>query len=495
MISEGSNDMVVSGSRAGACKEMGRAKVFLLKVSFVLLILEVLIVLVYQLVVVLGERDLRRTVRAVQQLIESDEREAPPIEEKPRRTHPSLLKGCLALAEYYCQASEGVGITPLATFHQLGKLPSADKLQVCRGVLLRSEPLVQLLQQAKTERIIFPQETPADGVLEELSLLKQAGALSDLITTLCLVAGHSGNGDEALSWLKRLPWLAGAFGRVYGAMGFMAVRCKLDTVACLGIEYTLSITEPSEQGLAQLRAALEAEHDSLSALEAIEAEARLVVAQAERLPHSLAHLLSVRPDLQKDLTWESRLMFFAQQYYKQQMGSLLHAHHVAGTEEPQQYEWALNVLRSPDSGRSERFLANLMANSVYTVAGLRVTIAGLAVEQYRLTNGRWPEALSDAGATISGKVLSDPFTGKGLCYVVGPNGVRIYSVGYNLCDDRGDRSYGPGPWRVNGHQIAVEKDIVFELLPPCVRTTQAPIKAEVSAPASMSTSGPDQPLR
>ncbi|HUU22151.1 MAG TPA: hypothetical protein VM389_06400 [Phycisphaerae bacterium] len=86
-----------------------------------------------------------------------------------------------------------------------------------------------------------------------------------------------------------------------------------------------------------------------------------------------------------------------------------------------------------DGQAGVRMLARTVQVLLEGKAALHVSAAALAVEQYRLQNGRWPEKLAD----VPGPVPSDLFAGDPLKYVRTDDGCMIYSVGKNLTDDGG----------------------------------------------------------
>jgi len=71
-------------------------------------------------------------------------------------------------------------------------------------------------------------------------------------------------------------------------------------------------------------------------------------------------------------------------------------------------------------------------------ADLRCAATALAVEQYRLEHGRWPETLTALGPTYLRAVPVDPFDGAPLRFRHDKEGVVVYSVGPDDQDDGGD---------------------------------------------------------
>jgi len=94
------------------------------------------------------------------------------------------------------------------------------------------------------------------------------------------------------------------------------------------------------------------------------------------------------------------------------------------------------------------------------LARLRVAQAALAVERFRLANGRLPKELNELIPSFLPVVPTDPFDGARLRYKLRPKGYVVYSVGADGRDDDGTEA-PPGPSR-NGSApqditITVEK--------------------------------------
>ena len=70
-------------------------------------------------------------------------------------------------------------------------------------------------------------------------------------------------------------------------------------------------------------------------------------------------------------------------------------------------------------------------------AQLRTAIAALAAERYRIDHGRWPESLEQLFPKYVAEVLRDPFVRGSLKLLKLPDGLFIYSVGYDCKDDGG----------------------------------------------------------
>ncbi len=105
------------------------------------------------------------------------------------------------------------------------------------------------------------------------------------------------------------------------------------------------------------------------------------------------------------------------------------------------------------------------------LASVRITVAALAAERYRLKHGDWPTSIDDlVKEKLLPNVLEDPYDGKPLRFRRMENELRVYSIGGNLADDQG-KLYDPVTFSPN-------YDTVFRLFDPTHRRQQAPPKTK-----------------
>jgi len=122
------------------------------------------------------------------------------------------------------------------------------------------------------------------------------------------------------------------------------------------------------------------------------------------------------------------------------------------------------VQESVGSGRQKGIITNLiwpifarMFNiDVRCQAHCRVTQAGIAIERYRLAQGRLPQSLEELIPGYMEAVPADPFDGRPLKYRALETGFVVYSIGDDLSDDsglelgKGERGPKgkPAPWDI-----------------------------------------------
>ena len=83
------------------------------------------------------------------------------------------------------------------------------------------------------------------------------------------------------------------------------------------------------------------------------------------------------------------------------------------------------------------FIVNIGIESNRYLAMLNCAITGLAIERYRITNGKWPRKLDELVPEYLAKLPTDPFNGEPLLVGTILGGLVIYSVGPDLQDNNG----------------------------------------------------------
>ena len=82
--------------------------------------------------------------------------------------------------------------------------------------------------------------------------------------------------------------------------------------------------------------------------------------------------------------------------------------------------------------------------SLHNNARLRTVRVGLAIERYRLANGKLPENLAELVPAYLDTVPKDPFDGQELRYKRIEKGYVVYSIGEDGSDDGGEERLPQG---------------------------------------------------
>jgi type II secretory pathway pseudopilin PulG len=82
-------------------------------------------------------------------------------------------------------------------------------------------------------------------------------------------------------------------------------------------------------------------------------------------------------------------------------------------------------------------LSRITTIDIRNIAQLRTNLVALAIERYRLADGKLPESLTELVPAYLDSVPMDPFDGNELRYKKLETGFVVYSIGEDLSDDGG----------------------------------------------------------
>ncbi|MGA2071250.1 MAG: hypothetical protein ABSG97_07860 [Sedimentisphaerales bacterium] len=215
-------------------------------------------------------------------------------------------------------------------------------------------------------------------------------------------------------------------------------------LACGDIQLLLAKCPPSENQLSQLQTLLEKTLPSDSLKGALKAERVYQLEIARNLiPGRIAskYLMADAPDLPERLaappfTWHRMRMFFASAKYLRDMAWLIK---ISSQPWPNPLD-ELNAVKSKSPAKPSGLIPAVFVLSrltAETLAIVRCTTSAIAIERYRLQNGRIPDGLADICPTYIKSIPPDPFTGQTLLYTRDDQSYTVYSTGANCADDGG----------------------------------------------------------
>jgi len=315
-------------------------------------------------------------------------------------------------------------------------------LRNCVGA--NAEALRLIHEGARLTRGAYPitlTPNPYEILLEHLPKVKRAARLC-----LCEAAlgAHDGDGAAAADSLFALRRLSGSLGDC--VMLFDAlVRMLGDEQFCDGLERTLALCELPPEKLHMLAGEIEAEAAELSlalAMRAVRAAACYwLTASAEELRtvlEDMAALPLYAGALDPDQLARDGLCCLGLMQEAIRIAALPDREKLLAAEQledrlraiPPQ-DFVFTSILVPALGRVFKH------EEVETRTRLKVTRAALAVEQWRLKNGAWPESLDALVPDLLDAVPQDPFTDGAIGYAREKAGVLLYSVGRNGYYDGG----------------------------------------------------------
>ncbi len=334
----------------------------------------------------------------------------------------------------------------LATASPFGEKPSEHSRQLIRRCLdENAEALAIIRRGAELPRGVYPLgEYPGpDMYMPHLGLLRSAGELCAVKATERAAAGDGSAAAESLRNSRRLN----ASLQEPATLAEGVVRMAFVSGLFSALEDTLGLVEMPHEAVAMLQSELRAEREALSLADAARGEIGLCyhlfrhpeeLAGIRGWPGGLAHAIRLVPSLRERnaigyLEVFSRLVQVSQLPLRERW--------LAGSQFTE--GWERTVVDSRNQLMLARqllpSLARLIRSDVAAHVELQVAEAALAVEQWRLEHGRWPESLEELTPELLEAVPEDPFADGPIRYLHTDRGVVLYSLGPDG-KDHGGRS-------------------------------------------------------
>jgi hypothetical protein len=236
------------------------------------------------------------------------------------------------------------------------------------------------------------------------------------------------------------------------------VRIACDAVAVRRLERTLALGVP-RGGLADVQVSLLKEAEGDVFWGPLRGERALMDRLFTNLrtgvvPPSAALVLGGPLSSTRPTTVQARLMDWTYQPFLANdhavcLETFTQMYAVRVVPEPQQRA-ALNAVPIPEAGLGTQITRLLLPAvdklhdaSLRHRAMMRCAGAALAVERFRLQNDRWPDSLTELPVDLLRTIPLDPFDGLPLKYAKRPDGVTVYSVGFDATDNGGNVTNNP----------------------------------------------------
>ncbi len=355
---------------------------------------------------------------------------------------------------------------------ELGVRWSPQRLDIVpQRLAVRREALELARQVAELEEGWYPLPPTEMAYFTWMDHLDSLGPLADLLRQSALVHAQQGRMPEAAADLAAALRIAASLGS-YPTYIESLVGVGLDAGAVLALERALAVGEMGREELAMLAEELTREEARLARVDALPG-ARAMALQT-LLRAKTAWLATYCEESRSGARWRCRiearmpgarsraalalLDLFKQveKAYRLPLPQRVAAMKQAAAEwnrDPGEgsFGHSLALYFLPPMGRCAR-------NQARGQAWVRVARTALAVEQWRLENGAWPESLQGLVPDLMESVPQDSFTGEPLRYRRTDGGVRVYSLGPDR-EDQGGSKWASG-WRGPG------EDLPFRLLDP-----------------------------
>jgi hypothetical protein len=87
------------------------------------------------------------------------------------------------------------------------------------------------------------------------------------------------------------------------------------------------------------------------------------------------------------------------------------------------------------------FTFSVVTRGIEVQAVVNLSVTALALERYRLANGRYPTSLEELVPDYLGEIPKDPYDNSPLRYRKNPERFVLYSIGHDLTDDNASEGY------------------------------------------------------
>jgi hypothetical protein len=335
---------------------------------------------------------------------------------------------------------------------ELGDLWSPQKLDIAQQRLAPQREALELAHQVTDlEQGYYPMPSAEIGTFPPLDHLDELRRLARLLRESALLHAQRGQMPAAAADLAAALRMAASLGNrplFIEALVGMAV----DALAVDGLERSLAVGNIGRGELAALAEALAREDARLARVHALPGERAITVGMLRNIAHKDAAQILVGH--RRSARWfafqvraripgtPSRAAIALLDSFK----PIEQAYRLPLPERREAAQGATagihhNLERRPFEDRLALYLVPAVGRyageQARSHARMRAARTSLAVEQWRLEHGRWPESLDELVPELLESVPTDPFTGEPLRYRRTERGVRVYSLGADGEDQDG----------------------------------------------------------
>lgn len=275
--------------------------------------------------------------------------------------------------------------------------------------------------------------TPLDGTR----------GIADLLTIDGLIQAQDGKSQQAMESTQAIFNIARSVGEIPFYITYK-VRGRICAQSIRTLERTIALGEPSKDSLSQFQSLLEneASFPMFLAMAKAERASNYAIFLFLKKDKDIIKTLQKDFDLKADEATATKLVIqepnFLSWYLKHYNSLVAIANLPSQDQQKAVTELTLKLNEKPNLGKLLIFdPKNMWIDSNRNLALLNCAITGLAIERYRITNGKWPRKLDELVPEYLAKLPTDPFNGKPLLVGTIPGGLVIYSVGPDLSDNNG----------------------------------------------------------
>jgi predicted Zn finger-like uncharacterized protein len=324
---------------------------------------------------------------------------------------------------------------------QLLTLPSNNLIKTTLGAFQPS--LDEARKVAKLPEGRFELTYEPNIVNTILTPLDTTRPVAELLAMDALIQAQDGKSQQAMELTQAIFNIARSIREMPFIISF-GVQIEIYNQSIRTLERTIALGEPSKDSLSQFQSLVENEASFpmfLYISKANRAE-NYAILSALKKDKDILKTLQKDFDLKADEATATKLVL-----EEPNILSWLLKHHnslvaIANLPPQDQKKTATELtLKLNEKPNLRKLLTGDPKNMwIYTnrnLATLNCAITGLAIERYRITNGKWPRKLEELVPEYLAKLPTDPFNGEPLLVGTILGGLVIYSVGPDLQDNNG----------------------------------------------------------
>jgi hypothetical protein len=302
--------------------------------------------------------------------------------------------------------------------------------------------LVEARKVAKLPQGRFEINYSPNIIDTNIRCVDESGSISGLLFLDVWIQAQEGKSQQAMESTLAMFNLARSIGEIPFNMTYIS-RCRDCAKSIRALERTIGQGEPSKDSLSQFQSLLENEASFPMFLAMAKADRASFYAffLFLRKDKDIIKTLKMSLDLKDDEAVATKLIIQEPNF----LSWLLKNYNslVAIANLPQQDQekavtaLAMKLNEKPSVLNKIIFNPKRILGSNRNLATLNCAITGLAIERYRITNGKWPRKLEELVPEYLAKLPTDPFNGEPLLVGTILGGLVIYSVGPDLQDNNG----------------------------------------------------------
>ena len=276
--------------------------------------------------------------------------------------------------------------------------------------------------------------TPLDGT----------GTVTHLLTIDGLIQAQDGKSQQAMESTQAIFNIARSVGEIPFPITYQ-VRVRICGQSIQMLERTIALGEPSKDSLSQFQSLLENEaiFPMFLAIAKADRASNYAILSILKKDKEIIKTLQKDFDLKTDEAIAAKLVLEEPNFLSWLLKYSNSLVAIANLPQQDQHK-AVTELALKLNEKSMLFVKlftfppkKIWETSHSNLAMLNCAITSLAMERYRITNGKWPRKLDELVPEYLAKLPTDPFNGEPLLVGTIPGGLVIYSVGPDLQDNNG----------------------------------------------------------